>query len=79
MSTSQVDLNTLPTPTADTKTFPRLTAHDRCCSPDCNAQAKARVVMQNGHDIVFCGHHMRELENVLVSKGGVITYQDDAA
>jgi hypothetical protein len=31
----------------------------------CGALAKVRVVLANGSDLVFCGHHAREYEDKL--------------
>ena len=31
----------------------------------CGALAKVRVVLANGSDLVFCGHHSREYEDKL--------------
>ena len=31
----------------------------------CGALAKVRVVLANGSDLVFCGHHAREYESKL--------------
>ena len=31
----------------------------------CGALAKVRVVLANGSDLVFCGHHAREYETKL--------------
>lgn len=33
----------------------------------CGAQAKVRVVLMNGFDLVFCGHHDREYAERLSS------------
>jgi hypothetical protein len=35
-------------------TLNRLTAADRC--DYCSAQAYVRVIMANGHDLLFCAH-----------------------
>ena len=46
-----------------TRTAPSLTATDRC--DRCNAQAYVRVVLTNGTDLQFCGHHWTRHEDVL--------------
>lgn len=46
-----------------TLTQPSLTATDRC--DRCNAQAYVRVVLPNGGDLLFCGHHWARHADVL--------------
>lgn len=49
------------TPTLTPTTSPAApSAGDRC--DRCRAQAKVRVVLAGGGDLVFCGHHAREYE-----------------
>ncbi|ORC18816.1 hypothetical protein A7979_02110 [Rothia nasimurium] len=40
-----------------------LTTADRCDA--CGAQAYVRVVLGNGRDLLFCGHHARAKEEAL--------------
>ena len=42
-----------------------LTAHDRCDS--CGAAAKVIATLLNG-ELLFCGHHARQIKNSLVPK-----------
>jgi hypothetical protein len=56
--------------TPEIETPVQFTSHDRC--DRCNAQAKARVTMESGNDLLFCGHHTDTLEAVLVAQGGRI-------
>ena len=50
----------------DTKAVEReLTAIDRCDS--CGAQAKVIVTFLNG-ELMFCGHHARNLATALINK-----------
>ena len=46
-----------------TMTAPSLSATDRC--DRCNAQAYVRVVLTNGSDLLFCGHHWTRHEDAL--------------
>ncbi len=46
-----------------TMTAPSLSATDRC--DRCNAQAYVRVVLTNGSDLLFCGHHWNAHEEKL--------------
>ena len=48
-----------PTLTPTTSTAPP-SAGDRC--DRCRAQAKVRVVLPGGGDLVFCAHHARTFE-----------------
>ena len=52
------------TPTLTPTTSPAPpSAGDRC--DRCRAQAKIRVVLPGGGDLVFCGHHAREYETTI--------------
>jgi hypothetical protein len=52
------------TPTLTPTTSPAPpSAGDRC--DRCRAQAKTRVVLPGGGDLVFCGHHAREYETTI--------------
>ena len=42
--------------------FP-LTAADRC--DRCGARGATRIVLDNGGDLVFCGHHARKYETTI--------------
>lgn len=46
-----------------TATAPVLTAADRC--DRCNAQAYVRVVLNGGSDLLFCGHHWDQHEDLV--------------
>lgn len=46
-----------------TATAPVLSATDRC--DRCNAQAYVRVVLASGGDLLFCGHHWDQHEDVV--------------
>ncbi len=48
---------------ATTLTAPALLSSDRC--DRCSAQAYVRVVLSNGADLLFCGHHWSRHEDVL--------------
>jgi hypothetical protein len=52
-----------------TPTLTTATAADELVVPfhcdRCGALAKVRVVLANGSDLVFCGHHAREYESKL--------------
>lgn len=49
-----------PTLTSTTTAAPP-TAADRC--DRCSAQAKMRIVLPGGGDLVFCGHHAHQYED----------------
>lgn len=49
------------TPTLTPTTSPMPPAADERCDR-CGAQAKVRVVLPGGGDLVFCGHHAREYD-----------------
>jgi hypothetical protein len=52
------------TPTLTPTTSPAPpSAGDRC--DRCRAQAKIRVVLPGGGDLVFCSHHAREYETTI--------------
>jgi len=40
-----------------------LTAADRC--DRCGARGATRIVLDNGDDLVFCGHHARKYETTI--------------
>ena len=61
--------------TTFTPTAP-LTAHDRC--DRCGAQAYTRFINENGHDMLFCGHHTTKYE-VTLMKTGFQMIQDNRA
>lgn len=44
-----------------------LTLADRC--DKCGAEARVRVIMPSGFDLLFCGHHEREYAAVLLAVG----------
>lgn len=46
-----------------------LTANDRCDS--CTAQAKVVATFLNG-ELMFCGHHARNIKNVLETKAASV-------
>lgn len=52
-----------------------LTAFDRCDAKDCSAQAYLRARLGSGLELVFCGHHGRELVPALIGRGA--TVRDD--
>lgn len=45
------------------------TAWDRCCSPNCGAQAYVGVLLSedNEHALLFCGHHAKDNLPVLLA------------
>jgi len=45
------------------------TALDRC--DKCGAQAKVRAILLNG-DLMFCGHHAREISEKLIAESASI-------
>ncbi|WP_237201000.1 MULTISPECIES: DUF7455 domain-containing protein [Rothia] len=53
----------------------QLTVADRCDA--CGAQAYVRVVFENGHDLLFCGHHARAKEEAL--RPLVVEWDDQTA
>lgn len=53
-----------------------LTVFDRCDAKDCSAQAYVRARLGSGLELVFCGHHGRELVPALVGRGA--TVRDDS-
>lgn len=54
---------------------PTLTAADRC--DVCQAQAKARATMESGNDLLFCAHHVRVHEPLLIAQGARIDHIAD--
>lgn len=65
------------TPTlSPTTTHDPLTAFDRC--DRCGAQARVRVLLSTGSDLVFCGHHAREYDSKLRDLGVQIVADDTA-
>lgn len=57
-----------------TVTTRKLVASDCCDS--CNAQAKVIVTFLNG-ELMFCGHHARELAKPLIEKSILIYDPED--
>jgi len=53
-----------------TLTAPSLSATDRC--DRCNAQAYVRVVLTNGSDLLFCGHHWTRHEDALRPQASLV-------
>jgi len=53
-----------------TMTAPSLSATDRC--DRCNAQAYVRVVLTNGSDLLFCGHHWTRHEDALRPQASLV-------
>lgn len=53
-----------------------LTAFDRC--DRCGAQARVRVLLASGADLVFCGHHAREYDAKLRDIGVQVVADDTA-
>jgi hypothetical protein len=43
----------------------------------CGAIGKAHVMLSNGHDLVFCGHHAREYHDKLLDIAGAVIYDDE--
>jgi len=56
--------------------LPALTVFDRCDGPGCSSQAYVRVQLRSGLQLVFCGHHGRDLSPALVGQGAGI--RDDS-
>ena len=52
----------------------QLTAHDRCDTRACGAQAYVRVHVTPLLELLFCGHHWTEKRKVI---GDVFDVQDD--
>ena len=52
----------------------QLTAHDRCDTRACGAQAYVRVHVTPLLELLFCGHHWAEKRKVI---GDVFDVQDD--
>jgi hypothetical protein len=48
-----------------------LTAADRC--DRCAAGAQQRVVLSNGGELLFCGHHAHEHGATLLEQGATLT------
>jgi Zn ribbon nucleic-acid-binding protein len=64
------------TPTLTTTTSPAPpAAGDRC--DRCNAQAKIRVVLPGGGDLVFCGHHAREYDTKIREVASEVVTAED--
>lgn len=53
-----------------TMTAPSLSVTDRC--DRCNAQAYVRVVLTNGSDLLFCGHHWTRHEDALRPQASLV-------
>jgi hypothetical protein len=47
------------------------TAGDRC--DRCGAQAKVRIVLPGGGDLLFCGHHARKYDDTIRSVAVEVT------
>jgi hypothetical protein len=56
--------------------LPALTVFDRCDSPDCSSQAYVRAQLASGLQLVFCGHHGRDVAPAMVGQGAII--RDDS-
>jgi len=52
------------------------TAHDRCDTGDCGAQAYTRWTLETGHDLIFCFHHGNLAEPALMTKGFSMTLDE---
>lgn len=52
--------------------WPLLTAVDRCDS--CGAQSQNRIVLDSGHELLFCGHHYRKNELALLELPGTLVF-----
>ena len=52
-----------------------LTATERC--DRCGAQAYVRVVLENGGELLFCGHHAQQYEDAL--RKVAIEFHDERA
>jgi hypothetical protein len=63
------------TPTLTPTTSPAPSAADRC--DRCRAQAKIRVVLPGGGDLVFCGHHAREFETTIREVAAEVVKAED--
>ena len=50
-------------------------AGDRC--DRCRAQARVRVVLAGGGDLVFCGHHAREFDTRIREVAVEVVKADD--
>ena len=61
--------------TLDPAKVRQLTSRDRC--DVCGAQAYVRAVLPSGHDLLFCGHHARAVEDTLRPQTTV--WQDETA
>ena len=74
--TDQLEGNAV-TPTLTPTTAPAPpSAGDRC--DRCRAQAKIRVVLAGGGDLVFCGHHAREYDARIREVAIEVVKADDA-
>ncbi len=69
-TTDQLDPAVGTTPT--TNDLPPLTVWDRCDSAGCSAQAYVRARLVGGLELVFCGHHGRDLVPALVGRGASV-------
>jgi hypothetical protein len=56
--------------------LPALTVFDRCDGPGCTSQAYVRAQLRSGLQLVFCGHHGRDVAPALAGQGAVI--RDDS-
>lgn len=76
---TQLDTTLVDDPTESSSTareLDPLTVFDRCDAKDCSAQAYVRARLGSGLELVFCGHHGRELVPALVGRGA--TVRDDS-
>jgi len=65
------------TPTLTPTTSPAPpSAGDRC--DRCGAQAKIRMVLPGGGDLVFCGHHAREYDTKIREVAAEVVKSEDA-
>ena len=65
------------TPTLTTTTSPAPPAAGERCDR-CQAQAKVRVVLVGGGDLVFCGHHAREYDDTIKEVAVEVVTSDQA-
>jgi len=53
-----------------------LSVQDRC--DRCQAQAKARVILNSGGELLFCAHHAKKYETALAPLAASIFIEEDA-
>jgi hypothetical protein len=44
----------------------------------CGAMGKVRVLLDNGNELIFCGHHVHEYRKALEDQGALILEEEES-